>query len=284
MTTDTAIHATGLIKEFKGVRALKGVDLTVPQGQILAILGPNGAGKTTLIDLILGLTRPTDGSIQTNGEIGAVLQTGGLLPELTVEQTIKMIAATYPGHRDLDELMEATDTYSIRKRRVTKCSGGEQQRVRLALATIADPDIIILDEPTAGMDPAKRHEFWATIQQQADLGKTIIFTTHYMEEAQRFAERIVFMNMGQIIADGSNAEIQAQATHAQLEAIVPEHLDAELSAHPLVSSFNRMGSSVRLNTAQADDLARFLLTETPAHGLRITSHSLEDVFLNLTEA
>ncbi|MGO1947994.1 MAG: ABC transporter ATP-binding protein [Mycobacteriaceae bacterium] len=276
-TTDTAIRTTGLGKTFKGaegpVTALDGVDVTINTGEIVALLGPNGAGKTTLIDLVLGLTKPTKGTVEIfgtppgkaiNGQrIGAVMQTGGLLPDVTVEGIVKMIASTLKNPRPVDDVLGEADLIRLRTRLVGRCSGGEQQRIRFALALLGDPDLLILDEPTTGMDATARHDFWESMRVQADQGITIVFATHYLEEAQNFAQRIVLLDSGGIIADGTPSELQK--------------LDSDV-----VVEYDLDGTHYRETTEDSDALARRLLTTTDATDLRINSHTLEDTFIRLT--
>lgn len=272
--TTAAIQTQGLGKTFRGgVTALDDIDLTVQRGEIVALLGPNGAGKTTLIDLVLGLTHPTTGTLTVMGgtprqavtgqHIGAVMQTGGLLPDMSVEGTVKMIAATMHHPRPVDEVMEHAALTDLRKQRVGKCSGGEQQRLRFALALLGGPDLLILDEPTAGMDPGNRLEFWESMRVQADLGVTVVFATHYLQEAQDVAERIVVLDGGRIVADGTAEELQDG------DVVVDYTLDGTRHRETAVDS------------AASDALARELL-DRGASDLRISAHTLEDTFIRLT--
>lgn len=287
----------GLSKEFPSagqspIHALRGIDLSFNSGEIIGLLGPNGAGKTTLIDIILGLTTPTSGSVSIFGtsphsavkdaRVGAVMQSGGLLPDMTVESTVRMIAHTYQYPEPIEEILEQANLTEIRTRRVGKCSGGEQQRLRFALALLGNPDLIILDEPTTGMDPSNRHLFWEAMQVQAERGKTIVFATHYLEEAQNFAHRIVFMSGGQIIADGSTNSICSMTDSHVIECTLPaETMPPE--RFPGVISVERFGESIKMSTKDSDALALFLLTKAGARNLRITSNSLEDTFIQLTQ-
>ncbi|WP_449373687.1 ABC transporter ATP-binding protein [Arthrobacter psychrolactophilus] len=191
--------------------AVAGIDLSVGTGEIVAFLGPNGAGKTTTIDMMLGLTAPSSGTVSVfgksprtavaDGDVSAVLQTGGLLRDLTVQETVTAIAALHKAKDRIGSVMERTDITALAKRKVSKCSGGEQQRLKFALALLPDPRLLILDEPTAGMDVSARHAFWDTMRQDALEGRTVLFATHYLEEAQDFAERTVLIGAGRILAD-----------------------------------------------------------------------------------
>ena len=291
------IRAESLVKSFKdgsgrGFNAVDGIDLEVGSGEIIGLLGPNGAGKSTLIDMVLGLTRPTSGTVEVfgaeparaiaEGRIGAVLQTGGLLPDLTVADTIRMIAATHRDPLPLGAVLEQADLTHLAKRRVGKCSGGEQQRVRFALAVLSNPELLILDEPTTGMDAGARHAFWDSMSAQARQGRTIIFATHYIEEAQNFARRIVMVGGGRIVADGPTDQVRERASARTVSAALPEGLDA--ASLPGVLSVSTEGGRTTLTTGDSDALARYLLTETDAADLSISTGSLEDAFLALTSA
>lgn len=222
-----AIRAAGLRKTFhrslggsdSTVVAVDRVDLTVHPGEIVAFLGPNGAGKTTTVDMLLGLTTPTAGSVElygaapgaavAAGRVGAVLQTGGLLMDFTVRETVRAIAALHGRPDRVDDVLERTGLTRIAGRRVQACSGGEQQRLKFALALVPDPDLVVLDEPTTGMDVAARRLFWDTMRADAADGRTIVFATHYLAEADAFAERTVLMAQGKIVADGRTADVRA---------------------------------------------------------------------------
>jgi ABC-2 type transport system ATP-binding protein len=219
-----AIRATGLRKSFRGsdgtpVVAVDDVDLTVRSGEIVAFLGPNGAGKTTTVDMLLGLTAPTAGTIEVygaaphlavaQGRVSAVMQTGGLLPDFTVRETISAISALHGRPDRVDTVIERTDLGPLADRLVKACSGGEQQRLKFALALVPDPDLVILDEPTTGMDVGARQAFWDTMRADAADGRTIVFATHYLAEADAFADRTVLMTRGRIVADGPTEEVRA---------------------------------------------------------------------------
>ncbi|NLH71188.1 MAG: ABC transporter ATP-binding protein [Brooklawnia sp.] len=222
---DTAIVTHQLAKTFgprskEPVHAVVGLDVSVARGDIVAFLGPNGAGKTTAIDMILGLTSPTSGSVEVcgmnpreavkNEKVSAVLQTGGLLRDITVRETAEVIAAQFRAPAEVDSVLERAGIAEIASRRVSKCSGGEQQRLKFALALIADLELLILDEPTSGMDAIARHAFWRAMRDETH--RTVLFATHYLEEAQAFADRIILMSRGRIIADGPTDEIRALTT------------------------------------------------------------------------
>ena len=278
------------------VRAVDGVTLNVQPGEVVALLGPNGAGKTTTLDMVLGLTSPTSGAVSvlgrppreavTAGRISAVLQSGGLLRDLTVRETVQMIASLFDDPRPVDEVMTRAGIMSLANRMVSKCSGGEQQRLRFALALLPDPDLLVLDEPTAGMDVAARREFWATMQADADAGRTVVFATHYLEEADTFADRIVLMARGQVVADGSTAEIRARASGRTVSADVPEHeVDAFvrlLSQRPDVTEVSKRGHRIVVSSSDSDAVARTLLVDLGGRNVEVVTASLESAFLAIT--
>jgi ABC-2 type transport system ATP-binding protein len=219
-----AIHATGLRKQFRQsdgtpVVAVDDVDLTIQPGEIVAFLGPNGAGKTTTVDMLLGLTRPDAGTVEVYGvepaaavragRVSAVMQTGGLLNDFTVEETVRAIAALHGRADRVEVVIERAGLDGIAGRRVEACSGGEQQRLKFALALVPDPDLVVLDEPTTGMDVGARQEFWRAMRADAALGRTIVFATHYLAEADEFAERTVLMNHGRIVHDAATTDVRA---------------------------------------------------------------------------
>ena len=219
-----AIHATGLRKQFRqsdgtSVVAVDDVDLTIRPGEIVAFLGPNGAGKTTTVDMLLGLTRPDAGTVEVYGvepaaavragRVSAVMQTGGLLNDFTVEETVRAIAALHGRADRVEVVIERAGLGGIAGRRVEACSGGEQQRLKFALALVPDPDLVVLDEPTTGMDVGARQEFWRAMRADAALGRTIVFATHYLAEADEFAERTVLMNHGRIVHDAATTDVRA---------------------------------------------------------------------------
>ncbi|WP_087009582.1 ABC transporter ATP-binding protein [Gulosibacter sp. 10] len=274
------------------VRAVSGVDLRIERGEIVALLGTNGAGKTTLLDVVLGLTEPTKGRVDlfggdragaiASGRIAAVLQTGGLLGDLSVGETVRMIAGLYPHSLSPGEAMARAGIEQLARRRVSKCSGGEQQRLKFALALLPEPDLLILDEPTAGMDVNARREFWATMRREAGEGRTIVFATHYLQEADDFAQRITMLHQGRIVADGPVEEIRELTGRKQVSVTWPDATDEELARIPDADELERKADRIRFQTADADAAARYLLGSTPARDLLIGSAGLDSVFTTLT--
>ncbi|WZH38158.1 MAG: ABC transporter ATP-binding protein [Microbacterium enclense] len=287
-----AIDARGVVKSFGSVHAVRGIDLSIHPGEIVAFLGPNGAGKTTTIDMILGLTTPDAGSIQVLGHtprgavarglVSAVLQTGGLLKDLTVRETVELTASLFAEKRPVDEALERAGIRNLASRRVGLCSGGEQQRLRFAMALVSDPALLILDEPTTGMDVEARRSFWNAIRADAARGRTVMFATHYLDEADEYADRIVLMRGGEIVADGSTAEIKNLVSGRVVHATLPDADIAALAALPGVDSVEAAGERVAIRTSDSDALARHLLTTTDARDVEITAQNLESVFLTLT--
>ncbi|MBP2437319.1 ABC transporter ATP-binding protein [Microbacterium amylolyticum] len=301
MDTSLAVAMSGVVKEFRtsdgAFRAVGGVDLEIARGEIVALLGPNGAGKTTSLDMVTGLTAPTAGSITVLGRspraaireglVSAVLQSGGLLRDLTIRETITLIASTFRDPRPVDEVMDRAGLTALHKRRVSKCSGGEQQRLRFALALLPDPELLILDEPTAGMDVAARAEFWDTMREDAAGGRTVIFATHYLEEADAFAQRVVMMAAGAVVADGTTAEIRSAAAGRRLTAYVApaqeREVVARLSGHDAVVSVSGDAGRIVIRSSDSDVVARMLLTELGARDLEISGGSLDDAFRAITD-
>lgn len=300
-TNSPAVELSGLVKAFKVpgadlVRAVDGVDLRIEAGEVVAFLGPNGAGKTTTLDMVLGLTDPTAGTVLTFGQpprravsagrVSAVLQTGGLLRDLTVRETVQMIASTFDQHAGVDAVIEKAGLTELTRRRVSKCSGGEQQRLRFALALLPDPDLLVLDEPTAGMDVGARRDFWDTMHADANSGRTIVFATHYLEEADSFAQRIVMIAGGSIVADGTTEEIRSRASGRTVSADLPgdtaDRAIDRLHDIPTVHEVTTQRGRVTVRSADSDGVARLLLTELGGSNVEISSGSLETAFLAIT--
>ena len=287
-----AVELRGLHKNFGSVQAVDGIDLRIASGEIVALLGPNGAGKTSTIDVILGLSRPSAGDASVlgmtphqaiaRGLVSAVLQTGGLLKDLTVAETARYTASLFAQSRPVSEVLDRAGITAIGDRKVGKCSGGEQQRLRFAMALLSDPELLVLDEPTTGMDVEGRRSFWSAIRQDADRGRTVLFATHYLEEADDYADRIVLLRHGKIVADGTAAQIKAMAAGRTVRATLPDADRTALSGIPGFDHVEVNGDTVLVHTGQSDAVARYLLTATGAHDLEITARGLEDAFIALT--
>jgi ABC-2 type transport system ATP-binding protein len=291
-TQPLAIDLQGLHKSFGAVEAVKGVDLNVASGEVVAFLGPNGAGKTTTIDMILGLSQPTAGQVSvfgmqprqaiSRGLVSAVMQTGGLLKDLTVEETARYTASLFTHTRPVAEVLQRAGISDIADRRVGKCSGGEQQRLRFAMALLSDPELLILDEPTTGMDVEGRRSFWGSIRQDTAEGRTVLFATHYLEEADAYADRIILLRHGQIVADGTSSEVKALAAGRTVRATMAGADEAALRALPGADSVEVRGDTVLIHSSDSDAVARYLLTSTQARDLEINTRGLEDAFIALT--
>ena len=293
---NAATTLTGVTKTFPGkhgrVEAVRGVDLEIAPGEVVAFLGPNGAGKTTTIDMILGLSEPTTGNVTVfgmtphaavaRGLVAAVMQTGGLLKDLTVRESVEYVAALFPDARPVDDVLATAGITDLADRRLGKCSGGEQQRVRFAMALVPDPALIVLDEPTTGMDVNARRAFWEAIHADAARGRTILFATHYLEEADAWADRVVVMRDGEIVADGSSSDIRAAGGGRRVSATWPDADIALVEAIEGVSGVDVHGDQIVVHTSDSDAVARELLTRTTAHSLDIASRGIEDAFVELT--
>jgi len=292
-----AVDLRGLRKTYRSpagpVEALRGVDLAVERGETVALLGPNGAGKSTTIDLLLGLQpadagtisvlgRPPEAAI-SGGRIGVMLQTGGLLRDLTVRELARMMAALYPKPLPVDEVLARAGVAELADRRTERLSGGETQRVRFALALLGDPELLVLDEPTVGMDVDSRRRFWTSVRALAGQGRTTLFATHYLDEADSYADRVVLIARGAVVADGPPTEIKAMVGTRTIRATLPDVPVEELERLPGVLRAERHGDSVVLSCSDSDAAVRALLAAQPdARDLEIRGAGLEEAFLELT--
>ncbi|WP_446210879.1 ABC transporter ATP-binding protein [Micromonospora sp. IBSANI012] len=293
-STHPAVELAGLRKSFGPVTAVDSLDLRIAPGEVVAFLGPNGAGKTTTIDMLLGLARPDAGTVRIfggdpgdavrHGRVTAVMQTGGLLKDLTVAEMVRMTAHFHGRTRPVAEVLARAGLTEAADRPVGKCSGGQQQRLRFALALLPDPDLMILDEPTTGMDVEGRRDFWQAIRADARAGRTVVFATHYLDEADAYADRIVLVRQGRVVADGTTAEIKNLAAGRLVRATLPNADQAALAALPGVVAVEVRGDGVVVRCDDSDAVARHLLTRTAARDVEITSRNLEDAFLALTAA
>jgi ABC-2 type transport system ATP-binding protein len=282
-----------LSKSYGAVHAVRSLDLAIAPGETVALLGPNGAGKSTTIDMVLGLTRPDSGHVSlfgmspaqavAAGVVGGMLQTGSLIDHLSVRELITMVASLYPRPLGVDEVLRMTGTSGIADRATNKLSGGQTQRVRFGIALVANPDLLLLDEPTAALDVEGRREFWASIREVAARGKTVIFATHYLEEADAYADRIVLLARGQVVADGPATEIKAKVGGRTIRATLPGADLAQLAGLPGVTNVDRHGEAVTLNCADSDPALRALLSRFPAaRDIEVRGSGIEEAFLALT--
>jgi ABC-2 type transport system ATP-binding protein len=295
--TAAGVTLQGLTKSFAGergkVQAVRGVDVAVERGETVALLGPNGAGKSTTIDMMLGLLEPDAGSAQVfggsprdavaSGRVGAMLQTGSLIRDLTVRELVAMVASLYPRPLATDEAIALTGIGEIADRLTQKLSGGETQRARFATAIVSNPDLLVLDEPTVAMDVEARRAFWMTMRNFAADNRTVLFATHYLEEADLFADRVILMAHGRIVADGAPTEIKAMVGGRRIRATLPAAELSELEALPGVTRADRHGEAVTLACSDSDTAIRALLARFPqASDIEIAGAALEDAFVELT--
>jgi ABC-2 type transport system ATP-binding protein len=293
------IEVPGVRKSFRTpdgtVHAVRGVDMSIAAGETVALLGPNGAGKSTVIDMLLGLTRPDDGAISVfgmapakaieRGAVGATLQTGGLIRDLTVREIVAMIASLYPRPLPVEDVLGIAGIGDIADRRTNKLSGGETQRVRFALALVSDPGLLVLDEPTVAMDVESRHAFWMTMRELAARGRTVIFATHHLDEADAYADRAIMLASGRVIADGPTTAIKSLVGSRKIRATLPGISVSELSVLPGVGAADRRGDAVTLTSSESDVALRALLNRFPqARDIEVAGAGLEEAFLELTAA
>ncbi|MGW3142450.1 ABC transporter ATP-binding protein [Streptomyces sp. NPDC001139] len=295
--TTTAKAATGtpvvgfdqVSKTYGTVRAVDGLTLALHPGETVALLGPNGAGKSTTLDLLLGLKNADSGSVKVfgtspreaivAGRVGAMLQSGGLMDEVTVAELVRLGCDLHPRPYKPADVLARAGISQIADRKVNKLSGGQAQRVRFALATAGDSDLIVLDEPTTGMDVSARQAFWATMREQADQGRTVLFATHYLEEADAIADRVLVLHRGRLLADGTAAEIKAKAGARRVSFDLEGPIDeAALRDLPFLTSLDVSGQTVRLQSADADATVHAL------YGLGLYPRNLEVAGLGLEQA
>jgi ABC-2 type transport system ATP-binding protein len=298
MTNPPAIRLSALTKSFGSLAAVDDIDLTIEPGEVVALLGPNGAGKSTTIDLALGLSIPSSGTAElfgtdprsavVSGRVGAMLQGGALLPTTTVRESIALIHALHRHPLSVDEAMQRAGVTDIAKQKIASLSGGQMQRARFAVAVVSNPDLLILDEPTAAMDVGARHSFWESMREFTGRGKTVVFATHYLDEADTFADRIVIMGAGRIIADGTPSEIKSVVTGRTLSFTAPALRQAQrpqevFAALPSVTHLEHRGTRILLQTDDSDATLRALLAAHPdATDIEIVSRNMDDAFMALT--
>ncbi len=288
-----AVALSGIQKRYGDVTAVAGIDLSIAGGEVVALLGPNGAGKSTTVDIMLGLRSADSGSARLFGRtprhaldagmVGAVLQAGELISGATVGELLRAIAALQPHPLPIADIAARTGLTELLRRRTDRLSGGQAQRVRFALALVGDPQLLVLDEPTAGLDVVARREFWASARDYAAQGRTVLFSTHYLEEADEIADRIVLIDRGRVVADGPTTAIRAMTAVRQVRCTLPDVDAATLARLPDVSGVERHGSSVLLRSPNSDRTLRALLAEYPAAvDIEVSAAGLTDAFLTLT--
>jgi ABC-2 type transport system ATP-binding protein len=293
--TSPVAELIGVSHRYGDVQALDGVDLRLEAGQVIALLGPNGAGKSTLIHLLLGLKPVQSGSIRLFGDstpnaracrqrIGTMLQASGVQDNLTVAELLALFGSFYPEQADREALIHEAGLTGLEHRRFARLSGGQQQRALFALAAVGQPDWLILDEPTTGLDPAARRRFWQAIQTRRDAGASILLCTHYMDEAQRLADHVVVMNRGRVLHQGTPDAIRRLVPQDRIR--VRSGLDrVQLEHMPRVQKVERVEGGWILLSSNAVDTVRALLGADPElDGLEVASADLETAFLSLTES
>ena len=282
----------GVSKNYGPVRALRAVDFNVCAGEVVALLGPNGAGKTTAVKLLLGLMPPHSGRVRvfgrdpTNPEnrkrTGAMLQVGRVPETLRVREHIDLFSSYYRKPMPLAEVLGAAGLEKLGERKFSDLSGGQRQRVLFALAICGDPDVLFLDEPTVGLDVEARHMLWEEIRRLVERGKTVLLTTHYLQEADTLADRIAVINQGAIIAQGTPAEIKAQTSGKKIRCITGLGIEM-LRRISGVTEVREDREAVEIHAREAEPVVRELLARDPQlSGLEITSAGLEEAFLALT--
>ncbi|MFF7730978.1 ABC transporter ATP-binding protein [Streptomyces sp. NPDC008001] len=283
-------------KSYGAVRAVADLDLQLYPGETVALLGPNGAGKSSTLDLLLGLRNPDAGRVElfgtspqqaiAQGKVGAMLQSGGLMEDVSVRELVKLGCDLHPRRFPVDQVLAAADLTEIADRKVNKLSGGQEQRVRFALATAGANELIVLDEPTTGMDVSARQAFWGVMREQAQNGRAILFATHYLEEADAIADRVIVLHRGRVLADGSAAEIKAKAGARRIVFDLEGHIgEAALRELPFLSSLEISGRTVRIQSHDADATVHALygLGVYPRN-LEVAGLGLEQAFIAITDA
>jgi ABC-2 type transport system ATP-binding protein len=294
MTNTTAVRLTGVTKRYGEVQAVAGVDLSIRSGEVVAVLGPNGAGKSTTIEMLLGLVRPDGGSVElygnspadaiAAGQVGAMLQSGGIIEDAKVGELVGLVAGLHTDPLPVGEALDRAGVADLSDRVFKALSGGQRQRVRFAMAIVAQPDLLVLDEPTTGMDVESRRAFWNSMHAETARGRTVLFATHYLDEADSYADRVVLLRSGRIVANGTSAQIKATVSGRTVRATVPDADLASLAALDGVRNVETRGDVVLLQCADSDSVLRHLLNNTSAHDIEVSSPDLEDAVLAIGDA
>jgi ABC-2 type transport system ATP-binding protein len=283
----------GVTKIYGSVKALFNIDLAVQPGELLALLGPNGAGKTTAVRLLLGLAKPTRGSARVFGadpvdsyvrmRIGAMLQVAKVPETLRVSEHIRLFSSYYPNPLPLPEVLATAGLQDIQNRAFGDLSGGQKQRVLFALAICGDPDLLFLDEPTVGLDVEARRLLWKQIRNLIARGKTVLLTTHYLQEADELADRVVVIDQGSIVAQGTPSEIKARTGGRRIRCVTELSLDS-IRRMPGVIDTWRDREAVEIRAAKAEPALRELLKDPTISDIEVSSGGLEEAFLALTHS
>ncbi|MEV0275432.1 ABC transporter ATP-binding protein [Streptomyces sp. NPDC050610] len=295
--TDAPVVSFGNVnKSYGSVRAVCDLDFQLFPGETVALLGPNGAGKSSTLDLLLGLRNADSGTVEVfgtspqqaimRGKVGAMLQSGGLMEDVKVREIVQLACDLHPRAYSARQVMETAGITDIADRMVNKLSGGQEQRVRFALATAGPNDLIVLDEPTTGMDVTVRQAFWGAMREQAQAGRTVLFATHYLEEADAIADRVIVLHRGRVLADGSAAEIKAKAGARRIVFDLEGPIDeTALRGLPCLSAAEVSGRTVRIQSHDADATVHALygLGLYPRN-LEVAGLGLEQAFIAITDA
>lgn len=293
-----AVRVRNLTKSYAGLAAVRGVDLTIERGEIFALLGPNGAGKTTIIEILEGYRARDGGDVsvlgldpgrergQLKSRVGIVLQSTGVERYLTVLESVTMYGTFYPHPRSVDEVVELVGLTKKRDERVISLSGGQQRRLDVAIALVGDPELLFLDEPTTGFDPSARHEAWDVIASLATMGKTVVLTTHYMDEAQYLADRVAVIVDGGIIADGPPSTLgQRDRATACIRYRTPIGVSPPAGMEGLLLADGFVELRVDNTVTALHQLTGWAIdNDVDLDGLEVTRPSLEDVYLSLTDS
>ncbi|HEX7046566.1 MAG TPA: ABC transporter ATP-binding protein [Gammaproteobacteria bacterium] len=290
MTASTVIQVRDLVKHYPKTRAVDGIDLDIQAGVCFGLLGPNGAGKTTTVEMIEGIVKPTSGTVLYRGEplgrtfreqAGIQFQSTALQDFQTVRETLETFAAFYPHHMDIDEIIELCALGGFLDQDARKVSGGQRQRLLLAIALVNDPEILFLDEPTTGLDPQARRNFWDLVERIKARNKTILLTTHYMEEAYILCDEIAIMDHGRVIARGTPQRLLQEHFNDVVLELPEDIADEKFRDFPL--QLLRVRGKVEISTDDVNAAVHALMErDVPLNHLRIRPRTLEDLFLELT--
>ena len=286
----TILEVRNLVKDFRKLRAVDDISFQIPAGVCFGLLGPNGAGKTTTIEMIEGISKPTSGEILYKGETcsnqfalesGIQFQSTALMDYLSTREVLELFGSLYPNARPMDELVELCQLGDFLDTYATRLSGGQRQRLLLAVALINNPAILFLDEPTTGLDPQSRRNFWELVQTIKSQGKTILLTTHYMDEAEVLCDQLVIMDSGKIIAEGSPQELLKENFGHSYVCI--DNQDFTLNPDQLPENVVPQADHVALETRSiSDTIDRLISLNVDLRSLRVRSPTLDDLFLKLT--
>ncbi|CAM5639040.1 ABC transporter ATP-binding protein OS=Streptomyces tendae OX=1932 GN=GUR47_10940 PE=4 SV=1 [Streptomyces tendae] len=287
-----AVSLRGAVKAYGDIRAVDGVDLRIERGETVALLGRNGAGKSTAIALLLGLCPPDAGSVELYGgppegavragRVGAMLQEARAVPRVTVGELVAFVAGRYPAPMPAGQALELAGIAPLAGRRVDRLSGGQVQRVRFAVALAGRPDLLVLDEPTAALDVEARHAFWESMRACARRGSTVLFSTHYLEEADAYADRILVVDLGRVVADGTGDELRRAAGGSRVVVDLAGLPAGDPTLLPGVRSVEIRGDRALLRTEDSDATVTALAGLGAVRGLEVAPASLDDAFLALT--